>query len=107
LATISGGALLGCGLGVEVDGIRISWSGLEKRAVRVAAWAEVGVRARFLVGRLERGSWEVGIDSGIGSDIVAADGRRYAVLQWRTLESRNVAYDYVVRRLLDNHFQIL
>jgi len=40
--------------------------------VRLAAWAEVGVRARFLVGRLERGSWEVGIDSGIGSDMVCA-----------------------------------
>jgi hypothetical protein len=26
------------------------------------------------VGRLERGSWEVGIDSGIGSDIVEMDG---------------------------------
>jgi hypothetical protein len=30
------------------------------------------VRARFLVGRLERGSCEVGIDSGIGSDIAGA-----------------------------------
>jgi hypothetical protein len=29
------------------------------------------VRARFLRGRLERGSAEVGIDSGMGSDIVA------------------------------------
>jgi hypothetical protein len=28
------------------------------------------VRARFLVGRLERGSAEVGMDSGIGSDMV-------------------------------------
>ena len=54
--------------------MRISWSGFAKRAVRVAAWAETGVRARFLVGRLERGSWEVGIDSGIGSDIVVAWG---------------------------------
>jgi hypothetical protein len=52
--------------------MRISWSGFANRAVRVAAWAETGVRARFLVGRLERGSWEVGIDSGIGSDIVIA-----------------------------------
>lgn len=47
----------------------ISASGLEKRALREAAWAVVGVRARFLVGRCDRGSAEVGIDSGIGSDI--------------------------------------
>jgi hypothetical protein len=29
-----------------------------------------GVRARFLRGRLDRGSADVGIDSGIGSDMV-------------------------------------
>jgi hypothetical protein len=55
---------------IEVDkGSLISWSGFAKRAVRVAAWEETGVRARFLRGRLERGSAEVGILSGIGSDI--------------------------------------
>lgn len=51
-------------------GIEISWSGLEKSAVRLAACDAVGVwRARFLSGRLLRGSAEVGILSGIGSDI--------------------------------------
>lgn len=54
------------------DGSRgscISRSGLEKReARRVACWAE-GVEAkRFLVG-CERGTWDCGTDSGIGSDI--------------------------------------
>lgn len=33
-------------------------------------WAEMGVRARFLVGRLERGSAEVGMDSGMFSDML-------------------------------------
>jgi len=32
------------------------------------------VRARRLVGRLERGSWEVGMDSGMGSDMVQREG---------------------------------
>jgi hypothetical protein len=52
------------------EGTRISWSGLAKRASSWAAVWERGERARFLVGRLERGSAEVGIDSGMGSDIV-------------------------------------
>ncbi len=47
----------------------ISRSGWEKRVAREAACALVGVRASRFVGRLERGSCEVGIDSGIGSDI--------------------------------------
>jgi hypothetical protein len=38
----------------------------------VAACSETGVSARFLVGRLDRGSCDVGMDSGIGSDIVLA-----------------------------------
>ena len=50
-------------------GITISRSGLAKRAVTCEACWLVGVKARRLVGRLERGSCEVGIDSGIGSDI--------------------------------------
>ena len=54
---------------VEDGGSLISWSGFAKSASRVAACAETGVRARFLRGRLERGSADVGIDSGIGSDI--------------------------------------
>ena len=45
-------------------------SGLAKRALIWDACWWVGVRARRFVGRLERGSEEVGIDSGIGSDIL-------------------------------------
>ena len=48
----------------------ISRSGLAKRASTCWFCWEVGVRARFLVGRWERWSREVGIDSGIGSDIL-------------------------------------
>jgi hypothetical protein len=55
---------------VLVDGILISWSGLANRASSCAAVCDFGERARFLVGRLERGSAEVGILSGICSDIV-------------------------------------
>jgi hypothetical protein len=42
----------------------------------------VGVRASRFVGRLERGSWEVGIDSGIGSDIFCRGGRRVGWWLW-------------------------
>jgi hypothetical protein len=56
---------------VDEGGSLISWSGLAKRASREAAWEETGVRARFLRGRLERGSAEVGTDSGMGSDMIA------------------------------------
>lgn len=55
---------------MDEGGRRISWSGFAKSAERVAAWDEDGVRARFLRGRLERGSAEVGMLSGIGSDMV-------------------------------------
>ncbi len=48
----------------------ISRSGLAKSASTWLACWVLGVRARFLSGRLERGSWDVGIDSGIGSDMV-------------------------------------
>lgn len=48
----------------------MSRSGFAKRASTWEACAVRGVRARFLVGRLERGSAEVGMDSGIGSDMV-------------------------------------
>ena len=48
----------------------MSRSGLEKRASTDEAWPSRGVRARFFVGRLERGSAEVGIDSGMFSDMV-------------------------------------
>jgi len=54
-------------------------SGFAKRASTDEACSPRGVRARFFVGRFERGSADVGIDSGMGSDIVAAqvvfDGR--------------------------------
>ena len=54
----------------EEVGRGISRMGLAKRAESwVACWV-VGVRARRFVGRLERGSWDVGIDSGMGSDIL-------------------------------------
>lgn len=63
-------------------GRAISRDGFENRVAREAAWAFVGVRARRLVGRLERGSWEVGIDSGIGSDIVEIDGMVGKLVFW-------------------------
>ncbi len=53
------------------EGIWISLSGFAKSASTWLAWAVVGVRAWRLVGRLERGSWDVGIDSGMGSDMLA------------------------------------
>ena len=59
---------------MEEGGRGMSRSGLAKRAESwVACWV-VGVRARRFVGRLERGSWDVGIDSGMGSDIVRWKG---------------------------------
>lgn len=58
----------------DVEGMRMSWSGRAKRASTEAAWAERGVRARFLVARWERGSAEVGMDSGPGADMVAVGG---------------------------------
>lgn len=48
----------------------MSRSGLEKRASTEAAWADEGVRARRLVGRRERGSADVGMDSGTSADMV-------------------------------------
>lgn len=47
---------------------------MEKSAVRDAAWAEVAVwlMTRFLRGRFDRGSADVGILSGIGSDMTSA-----------------------------------
>ena len=54
-----------------MEGTLISWSGFANKASREAAWEETGVRARFLRGRFDLGSEEVGIDSGIGSDMIA------------------------------------
>ncbi len=48
----------------------MSRSGLAKSASREAACAEVGERARRLVGRWERGSAEVGMDSGTSADML-------------------------------------
>ena len=45
-------------------------SGCAKSASTCALCWLTGVRARFFVARLERGSAEVGIDSGIGSDMI-------------------------------------
>lgn len=41
-----------------------------------------GVRARRLRGRLERGSAEVGMDSGIGSDIFRGGGNCCCYQEW-------------------------
>lgn len=41
-----------------------------------------GVRARRLRGRLERGSAEVGMDSGMGSDIFCGGGNRCCYKEW-------------------------
>lgn len=59
---------------MEEDGRLITWSGLEKRDEICEAVWERGERARFLRGRFERGSAEVGMLSGIGSDITNSDG---------------------------------
>lgn len=69
--TISGGAPR---RDTDVEGMRMSWSGRAKRASTEAAWEERGVRARFLVARWERGSAEVGMDSGPGADMVVVGG---------------------------------
>lgn len=50
--------------------MRISWSGRAKSVSRCEACAETGVRARFLVGRFERGSADMGMDSGPVPDMV-------------------------------------
>lgn len=55
----------------EVDeGMGVSRSIFAKRASTCEACCVTGVRARRLSGRLERGSAEVGMDSGMGSDIL-------------------------------------
>jgi hypothetical protein len=56
-------------------GKSMSRSGFANSASTVCACASRDVRARFFVGRLERGSADVGIDSGIGSDIVVVVDR--------------------------------
>ena len=74
MATISGGGGSKPAVrGFEVAGSRISFVGSLKRLSICAACSETGVSARRFKGRLLRGSALVGIDSGIGSDIVKAD----------------------------------
>lgn len=78
--TISGGAPR---RETDVVGMRMSWSGRAKRASTEAAWEERGVRARFLVARWERGSAEVGMDSGPGADmVVVGDGGGDEEFEW-------------------------
>ena len=55
---------------VASDGNGMLMSGFAKSASTDVAWASLGVRTRRLRGRRERGSDEVGMDSGMGSDIV-------------------------------------
>ena len=55
------------------EGSGILMSGFANSASSEAAWAVVGVRARRFKGRLDRLSNDIGIDSGIGSDIVVRD----------------------------------
>lgn len=59
-----------------VEGRGMSMSGFAKSASSWFAWAETGVRARRLRGRLERGSADVGTDSGMGSDMMSVGFRR-------------------------------
>lgn len=54
-------------------GSRISCSGRAKSDSTDAAWADMGVRARRLVGRLERGSEEVGMLSAVPADMAMVD----------------------------------
>jgi hypothetical protein len=61
---------------VEEEGLGMIWSGLAKRASTWEAVWERGERARFFRGRLKRGSAEVGMLSGMGSDIVVVTLRR-------------------------------
>ncbi len=62
------------GFETVVEGMWISREGLEKRASTEEAWPARGVRARRFVGRCERGSALVGMDSGMGSDMVVSVG---------------------------------
>lgn len=59
---------------MATEGIRISWSGFANSWSTVRACADTGVRARFLVGRFERGSADVGMLSGPSPDMVGVVG---------------------------------
>lgn len=63
--------------GFEVE--RMALVGLAKRASRCADCLDVGDRARRFVGRELRGSWEVGIEEGVGPDILLARVRSVVV----------------------------
>lgn len=71
MATISGGAdIVGlCEIAVS-DGKGMLISGFANSASTDAACAVVEFKARRFKGRLERGSADVGMDSGIGSDML-------------------------------------
>lgn len=77
---------------VRDGGSFISRDGSEKRVWSVAAWREVGVGVlglERLRGRWERGSIEVGMDSGIGSDILGVGD---FVGWWRSCMDDGVRY---------------
>lgn len=58
----------------SAGGMRISRSGFLKRDDTWAACSVRGVSARFFIGRVVRGSEEVGMDSGMFSDIAVVVG---------------------------------
>lgn len=68
----------------------MSRSGLAKRASTWEACCVTWVRARRLRGRLERGSAEVGMDSGMGSDI-------FCWMDWRVFFVRAVRENQINR----------
>ena len=61
----------------------ISRSGLAKSASTCCDCWDSGVRARFLVGRWDLRSEDVGMDSGIGSDIFAMWSGVWTVVECR------------------------
>ncbi len=65
---VDGGMEMGIsGLDIRVD-IWLAWA--ERAAAVVGLWEEEGEGRSFLVGRCEGREREVGMDSGIGSDIL-------------------------------------
>lgn len=77
----------------------ISRSGFANRASTWEACSVRGVRARFFTGRFERGSADVGIASGMGSDIVFAGEDGYAWRRRRCVEIRVPEYTHVTGNL--------
>ena len=79
------------------EGREISRSGLAKRASTCADCCVVGVRARFLVGRWERRSEEVGMDSGIGSDMLAIQELREVQMVLKRVVGWLIQHDDVTK----------